>query len=245
MVSLPSLETLELQSVRFFSEETLQRLLSSCPILEDLLVDLRENDTRGKLTVAVPSLQSLSLYIPCDHDIDGYVIETPALKYFKLWDHNTKSHYYLIEHMPYLIDAHLDVRLPDIKSIIGSITSVKRLTICSPAMLEGFVFYQLEHLEVCICKEYSSNQLVRLLESSSTLQGLHLSLMDEHDGPEMVYWNQPTTVPECLLSSLQTLSWSFYKKTTRERYCGLHSETCSSLKDCNNRVISIVGCSKI
>ena len=64
MISLPSLKTLKLQSVRYFSDETLQRLLSNSPILEDLVVDLREHDTTRELSVVVPSLQSLSLYLP-------------------------------------------------------------------------------------------------------------------------------------------------------------------------------------
>ncbi|RID47129.1 hypothetical protein BRARA_I03750 [Brassica rapa] len=218
MVSLPSLKTLKLQKVRYFNEETLQRLLSSCPVLEDLVVDLDEEDTTGKLTVVVPSLQSLSLVIPWSNDISGFVMETPALKYFKLVDDNVKSHYCLIEHMPNLIEAHLDVAFPDIKSLIGSITSVKRLSICSRAMFdEGFVFNQLEHLKVCICKDHSSNQLFRLLKSSSILQELNLFSMEHHEPEAMDDWNEPSTVPECLLSSLQTLSWSTYAGEPQER----------------------------
>lgn len=33
----------------------------------------------------------------------------------------------------------------------------------------------------------------------------------------MVYWNQPSTVPECILLSLQTLNWSDYAGTPEER----------------------------
>ncbi|CAF2047741.1 unnamed protein product [Brassica napus] len=58
MVSLPSLKTLKLQSVRYVNDETLQRLLSNCPILEDLVVRLREyGDTMQKLTVVAPSVR--------------------------------------------------------------------------------------------------------------------------------------------------------------------------------------------
>ena len=137
VVALPSLKTLKIQSVRYFDEETLQRLLSNCPILEDLVVDLRDYDyeSAGQLTVAVPNLQSLSLYIPYCQDLDGFVIETPNLKYFKLMDHSISGHYCLIEKMPCLIEAYLEVNLPDMKSLIGSITSVKRLTICSEVII--------------------------------------------------------------------------------------------------------------
>ncbi|CAN6897967.1 unnamed protein product [Brassica oleracea] len=217
MASLPSLKTMELQSVRYFSDKTLPLLLSKCPLLEDLVVDLREDDTPRYLGVVVPSLQSLSLYIPYNnHIIDGFVLVTPALKYFKLMDYN--EHYCLIENMPNLIEAYLDVDCPDIKDLIGSITSVKRLSICSKDMLdEGFVFNQLEHLEVCLCMEHSSNQLFRLLKASSNLKRLDISLMRGHVSQGMADWNQPTTVPECLLSSMQNLNWSSYTGEPQER----------------------------
>ncbi|CAN6977777.1 hypothetical protein BRARA_I03798 [Brassica rapa] len=210
MVSLPSLKTLKLQRVKYFKGKTLQRLLSNCPVLEDLVLDLPKGESTGKLTVVVPSLQRLSLDIPSAHDIVGYVIKTPDLKYFKLVDDNDKSHYCLIEHMPNLSEAHLDVSLPDIKSLIASITSVKRLAICSAAMFdEGFVFNQLEHLKLCICRDHSSNQLFRLLKSSTILQELNLFSMDDHEPRFMDFWNKPSTVPECMLSTLQNFCWSF------------------------------------
>ncbi|KAG2328914.1 hypothetical protein Bca4012_021470 [Brassica carinata] len=222
MISLPSLKTLKIKRVRYSSEETLQRLLSNCPVLEDLMVDLHDYDdyTTGKLTVAVPSLQSLSLYIPYISLIDGFVIDTPALKYFKLLDHCPYDHYFLIEKMPFLAEAYLDVSLTDLKSIFGSITSVKRLSICSEAVMldEGFVFNQLEHLEVCICTLFSSaDQLIDLLKASSKLKRLDISFMDLHKPSGMVCWNEPTTVPECILSSLQSFSWSKYTGEPEER----------------------------
>ncbi|KAJ4895850.1 RNI-like superfamily protein [Raphanus sativus] len=245
MVSLPSLKTLQLQRVRYFNEETLQMLLSNCPVLEDLVLGLDEEETTQKLTVVVPSLQSLSLSIPRKHDIYGFVIETPALKYFKLLDYIYKSHYCLVENMLNLIEAHLDVRLHDIKSLIGSIASVKRLEICSKTMLdEGFVFNQLEHLEVCLSTLVFPEQLAWLLQASPNLKRLDISLMDGHLSGGMGNWNQPSTVPECLLSSLQSLSWLKYTGKPQERYCGLHFGTCSSLKVCNNQVNYWIGCSK-
>ncbi|CAN6898109.1 unnamed protein product [Brassica oleracea] len=179
--SLVILKTLKLQSVRYLYDESLQRLLSNCPILEDLVVKLRGyGDTMQKLTVVVPSLQSLSLFIPYSHEIAEYVIETPSLKYFKLVDYSDNDHYGLIENMPYLIEAYVDCCCPDIYSLINSITYVKRLTICS-AILDGLVtlvFNQLEHLEVCLCTVLFSNQLVQLLNASSKLKRLDISLMD-------------------------------------------------------------------
>ena len=77
------------------------------------------------------------------------MIETPALKYFKLRDHNLNDHYCLIENMPHLVEAYLDVfNLPDLKSLIGSITSVKRLAICS----EVITLHLSNHFYVINCQ---------------------------------------------------------------------------------------------
>ncbi|ESQ42781.1 hypothetical protein EUTSA_v10015524mg [Eutrema salsugineum] len=218
MVCFHSLKTLQLQGVAYFNEETLQRLLSSCPALEELLVDISEDDKMRKFTIIVPTLQRLSLYIPYFYDIDGFVIKTPSLKYLKLKDHNDKSHYCLIDNMPNLIEAYVDVECPDIKSLIGSITSVKRLTICSEALYgEGFVFRQLEHLKQCRCKEFSSKLLVSLLNDSPKVRELELFEMHDHYYNGMIKWNQPDTVPGCILSSLQILNWSVYTGAPDER----------------------------
>ncbi|WZZ81844.1 hypothetical protein YC2023_102416 [Brassica napus] len=219
MVSLPSLKTLELHEVKYSKDETLQRLLSNCTILEDLVVYLRERDTTTRnLTVVVPSLQRLTLYIPNNYELYEYVIDTPSLKYFELVDYNDYDHYGLIENMPYLIEAYVDSSCPGIYSLIYSVTSVKRLTICSEAILNCLVFNELEHLEVFLCTVLFSNQLVRLLKACSNLKRLDISLMDDHDPhQDMDNWNEPSTVPECLLSSLQSLSWSKYTGEPQER----------------------------
>ncbi|KFK34733.1 hypothetical protein AALP_AA5G185900 [Arabis alpina] len=115
--------------------------------------------------------------------------------------------------MPNLIKAYVDVTLGNIKSLIESITSVKHLTICSKATyVKGVVFNQLEHLELCRCKKDFSNLLVKLLKDSSNLQLLDLFVMKNHYLKNVEFhWNQPSFVPECILSSLRTLKLSDYK----------------------------------
>lgn len=48
MAFLPSLKTLQLHSVRYLNEDSLHRLLSNCPVLEDLLVDLLLSDSMAR-----------------------------------------------------------------------------------------------------------------------------------------------------------------------------------------------------
>ncbi|KAJ0236423.1 hypothetical protein HA466_0257290 [Hirschfeldia incana] len=69
-----------------------------------------------------------------------------------------------------------------IKCLMRSITSVKRLTICSEMCYSGgFVFNQLEHLKLCVCAGDSSNLLARLLEDSPNLRVLDIFEIDHND----------------------------------------------------------------
>ncbi|KAF2535516.1 hypothetical protein F2Q68_00021852 [Brassica cretica] len=207
-VCLPSLRTLQLQQVAYFNEEYLQRLLSNCPALEELKVDIWVDDNTRKFTITVPSLQRLSLFIPFDYGIDGLVIKTPSLKYFKLRVHSSSNHYCLVEHMPNLIEAYLDVEFPNIKSLIESITSVKCLEICSErgwpggverasasirtrvrtagqaigdAHFDGTIFRQLEQLKVCTCETTEwLDLLMRLLKAAPKLRFIVLELSKFH-----------------------------------------------------------------
>ncbi|ESQ47200.1 hypothetical protein EUTSA_v10028332mg [Eutrema salsugineum] len=222
VVCLPCLKTLHLQDVRYSSEDSLQRLLSNCSVLEDLLVKGCEDDNMRKFIVIVPSLKRLKL--DTLYDLEEIVIHTPCLEYLKLDYYSCKSHHYLIENMPKLREASLDVISPVLERLIGSITSVKRLTLCTEDYcLEGmyngddFVFNQLEHLKVCKWDAYALNMLVRFLKYSPKLRVLDFVEMDEHGQSDVIFWNQPSTVPECMLSSLQAFKFSGYLGRPEER----------------------------
>lgn len=119
-----------------------QRLLSICPVLEDLLVDGYEVNGLRKIIVVVPSLLRLVLSIP--DKLYEFVMNTPSLKYLKLEYLNSKSHHCLIEKMPKLREAYIDASFPYMERLVGSITSVKRLALCLlPDSLEviRFLFF--------------------------------------------------------------------------------------------------------
>ncbi|KAF8104788.1 hypothetical protein N665_0167s0004 [Sinapis alba] len=251
---LPSLKTLGLQCLMFEDDESLQELLDICPVLEDLSVQLRGECSMGEITVIVPTLQRLSLSISWCCDLDVCVIDTSSLKYFKLEDWNNSTHDIEIKDMPELREAYvdvgpvllIDVRLATaspfnsefmfatvvfffLKSVIGSITFVKHLTICSEIPKRGgendvygggFVFNQLEHLKLCVCKDNSSDLLGQLLKDSPNLRVLdifHTGIHGFVEDTDMVCWKQPSLVPQCLLSSLQIFNWTGYFGRPQER----------------------------
>ncbi|XP_010451864.1 PREDICTED: FBD-associated F-box protein At5g38590-like [Camelina sativa] len=205
MVCFPSLKTFQLKTVDYVNGKSLQDLLSICPVLDDLSVQIGT----GAFTIIVLTLQSLTLLVDNCSFLDGYEVDTPSLKYLKLEDMNEEEHYSLIKNMPKLREA---VSLNP-KSLIASITSVKRLTICCLEGVygDGFVFNQLEHLNLCVCKEDVSHVLGQLLKDSPNLRVLNISLMHNMFSEYCVAcWNQPSSVPECPLSSLQILTWTPY-----------------------------------
>ncbi|XP_020873182.1 FBD-associated F-box protein At5g38590-like isoform X2 [Arabidopsis lyrata subsp. lyrata] len=217
----PSLKTLELKDLIFV--DGLQKLLSICPVLEDLSVDFYEHDKTKEFSIIVPSLQSLSILIPYDLFLDGYEIDTPSLKFLKLVNLNHRKHYSLIKNMPKLKEAYVRVessKLKILNNAIGPVTSVKRLTICSEGVYgDGFVFKHLEHLNLCVCKRKFPNLLCKFLKDSPKLQVLNISVVKDHRYNRryrMVRWNQPSHVPECLLSSLQIFNWSRYLGSPEE-----------------------------
>ncbi|CAN7125846.1 unnamed protein product [Brassica rapa subsp. narinosa] len=93
MVGLPSLKTLQIQSVKLLDGESFRKIPSVCPVLENLLVKLYGGYVNmGMINVSIPSLLRLSLQIPYDGLLDGLVIDTPSLKYLKLEDYNIFHH---------------------------------------------------------------------------------------------------------------------------------------------------------
>ncbi|CAA7034945.1 unnamed protein product [Microthlaspi erraticum] len=96
MVCLPSLKTLTLKKVFGLKGESLGRLLSICPLLENLLVHFcrgRDYDVInvGNVIVRIGSLQRLTLLMDYYCQLDRLEIDTPSLKYLKLRDPNGRQ----------------------------------------------------------------------------------------------------------------------------------------------------------
>ncbi|KAL1220636.1 putative F-box/LRR-repeat protein [Cardamine amara subsp. amara] len=197
MACLPSLKTLFLRRVTYSNENSLHQLLSSCPVLEDLVLERGDglrNPGIDKWRVIVPSLQRLTIKISRCSNFDEVVINTPSLKYFKVTDYkeeyvseNDDDRYsFKFKDMPQLEEADIDSTYPDIDKFVKSIKFVKRLSLCiivnaeEDLYPEGIVFNHLEHLKLCPCHSNWSKLLVRLLKDSPNLRELEVSLNDDH-----------------------------------------------------------------
>ncbi|XVF03934.1 hypothetical protein REPUB_Repub05bG0036200 [Reevesia pubescens] len=100
-ISLPSLKSLHLFGIQFPDDDSIQRLFSSCSVLEELVVD------RCVLNVSSPTLKRLT--IACSEgDYEHYeiLIDAPSLVYFK-W-HCSLPKRFLLKNLNSLAKACID-----------------------------------------------------------------------------------------------------------------------------------------
>lgn len=126
---------MSLVQLKYPSEGFLNKLLSSCPVLEDLAVEQCPDDNVTVLAVKIPSLKTLSLRKSKDVDEDqasGFLIDAPSLESFDVLDHG--GEFCVIENdMPEIVYANVDVNYWQPWNIFGSVSSVKHLELCLPS----------------------------------------------------------------------------------------------------------------
>ncbi|AEE83548.1 FBD, F-box/LRR protein [Arabidopsis thaliana] len=193
MAYLPSLKYLLLKRVTYKDSNSLHQLLSSCPVLKNLVVERDEYNHDETLSITVSSLQRLTLKISRGGSFDELVINTPSLKYFKLTDYlgecetelDDDSYSYVFKDMPKLEEAHIDSTYPDIGKFVRSITSVKRLSLCVKVNAE---------------------------EDSPNLRELEIKLNKDHkasfDDPACLE-NQLNYVVQSSIPSLERFTWTW------------------------------------
>ncbi|CAN8269444.1 unnamed protein product [Cochlearia groenlandica] len=225
---LQSIKTLSLIHVTFYTDTTtsdklVHKLLSSCPVLETLVVRRWNNVEKVKrFVIQVPSLQSLYIMErPYDRkhnredDIE-YVIDAPCLKTLKIFD--KFSWFCSLVKMPKMVKAEIKIREEDSKKFMGCLTTAKHLSLCltsnKPILMEKPCenLSQLEYLE--LCTGCSLDWLCHLLKHSPKLRVLRLN--NRNCGMYLNFepkWEEPCCVPECLVSSIETVEWIGYNGT--------------------------------
>ncbi|AED96764.1 unnamed protein product [Arabidopsis thaliana] len=222
-----SVKNLSLLDVKFSSDKTVERLLSCFPILETLVVHRWGADNVKTFAICVPSLQSLNIRYTVggyhnpktDH---GFVINAPSLKHLDIVDHF--SGFCSLVNMPEQLDAEIHLRHIDSEKLLESLTSSKKLSLClkpQTGSYPGGDFDQLVCLELCVM--CSLDWLNLILRRSPKLRSLKLYQSRERNWScrnskhVRTKWEQPNSVPECLLVSLETVKWILYKGTQEEK----------------------------
>ncbi|KAG7560359.1 Leucine-rich repeat 2 [Arabidopsis thaliana x Arabidopsis arenosa] len=227
-VCFPSLKSLHLVCVEYKTKKSHRRLLSGCPVLEELVLGISYNNSNHvhmrSFYVEIPTLQRLSILDASGQLYDDFtfVVNAPSLKYFNFVDFY--GDLCLRNNMPEVVEANVQVIYEDPKKLLGPLKSVKRLSLClSASTLHNHMeFYQLVHLELCGDALMWWDILTWMLESSPKLQVLKLYKCEceEHgysEDPIEDHWEEPSSVPECLLFHLNIFEWRYYNAGDEEK----------------------------
>ncbi|CAK9138053.1 unnamed protein product [Ilex paraguariensis] len=91
---LPNLKTLHLYSVEFSNDESIKRLFSGCPLLEDLVLLECELKNINVLNISASALKSLIISYPVMNSISKFLkykikmeLNTPSLQYLEYIDY--------------------------------------------------------------------------------------------------------------------------------------------------------------
>ncbi|KAL0794572.1 hypothetical protein Bca101_065949 [Brassica carinata] len=223
-VCLKALRTLRLYGVSYKDDESVVNLLSGCSSLENLQVVLYPFSYSDVKTfnIDVPSLQSLTL--TSDHEdfesFTAYVINAPSLKHLQIYGLMQDESSCLIENMPALVEAHINVCGVIYENIHGFLTSLKRLSLNIESPLDltkfptGRIFNQLLYFKILAFKPEWWNLFTLMLDSSPNLQVLKLINKYSRERDQLLAckrWSPPNYVQECLVNRLETLVWNNYE----------------------------------
>ncbi|CAH8311112.1 unnamed protein product [Eruca vesicaria subsp. sativa] len=223
---LPSLKDLELDSVVYKDEDSLARLLSSCPVLKHLVVERRHQDNVKNFNIKAPLLVFLSYHnvelVAHDQGTEGcLVIDSPALKKIFITDYSRDS--YSIENQPRLDKANINFRwYPDYR-FRTSLSSVMCLElVLSFATLPWFSTIGYSHLIECkIVLVHDLDWLEPLMNLLQYSPNLKILLIDKRFlqvAEELpLSWNQPSSVPGCLSTHLEIFEWDEYDGRKEEK----------------------------
>ncbi|KAF8102675.1 hypothetical protein N665_0197s0037 [Sinapis alba] len=220
-----SIKSLHLSSVQFWGDEDIAKLFKRCAALEDLVITRTRDDNVRLFNINVPTLKSLSITNSrekraYDMENHGFWITAPALETLNIKD--TVSNFLMLEFMPEVTKANIQVTCDQSEKFIGSLTSVQHLSLCSRTSetpyRSGSVFPYLEHVELCTCSAGWANLLASILTDAPRLHSLTLkSNHSTHYNDPMNFWNEPAVVPECLLMHLEIFEWRQYEDTVQQR----------------------------
>ncbi|KAK7816047.1 F-box/FBD/LRR-repeat protein At5g56420 isoform X1 [Quercus suber] len=215
LICLPRLKFLYLNSVIYGDDASMQKLFSSCPVLEDLVIKRHDWDGVRIMNISVPSLKRLSIFSSSLRRIGNYeykvVINTPNLEYLETDDYMYED--YSVNSSPSLVEACIQGTC--VFGLLDGISQVKLLALSGDAMqsLHNIVpilptFHNLTHLKLGIDDNVGWELLPNILQSSPNLKVLNFKeglVKPFNKGTFQFSWNPPRCVPNCLLLHLKTI----------------------------------------
>ncbi|GAV68619.1 F-box domain-containing protein/LRR_2 domain-containing protein/FBD domain-containing protein [Cephalotus follicularis] len=229
-VCLPSLKHLHLDNVTFADDNSIARLISSCPVLEDLTLYC-DWDNICKLSISSCSLKRFTMRTCHFYAVfDEILVNAPSLVYLDYADYLPVS--CSLTNLDSLVEARIRFEnlrdnnacitqffkgISHVQTLKLSLLAMKAIQMC-PCPLP--VLGKLTHLEIDVDKQ---TVLPYLLERCSNLEYLVFNGVGPVRG--LVYsgdWNPPDVVPSCLLFHLKEIKIDFSwweKELEFVKYC--------------------------
>ncbi|KAJ0255972.1 F-box domain-containing protein [Hirschfeldia incana] len=221
-VCLKSLKTLELDCVRFEDEASVSKLISGCPILEELVVcrACATDDDLEMVTftvnVTVPSLLRLKIH-GSDYWEEGYttiyVMNTPSLKYLDIAGYEDFEVTFVQIPLE-LVEANTrGLGLGIGQQLLHSLSSVTRLALSSyrdRGRFDNTVFHRLVDLELSMLDSGWWDLLTRMINHSPALRILRLVGSVKCF---IISFDVLPRTPKNAPLYLETLSWKCYRST--------------------------------
>ncbi|KAH9623180.1 hypothetical protein KSS87_019292 [Heliosperma pusillum] len=228
-VCLPCLEILHLKKFRILNANVISRILSGCPLLQELVLTPLNWYEPDQLSISAPSLTKLILgkgCLPCQPRALVAVV-APLLQFFHYED--TLAESYFIKTSNYLVEAHLHIYIvfADVEDLarvshsarvlVQGVSTVKRLFLsadCIQALTlvqdELPILRNLTKLKIG-CSKNPHFTLLRLLGSAPNLEELIFSEglfpvgFTDKDTAQQDYWGRDQVVPSCLKTRLKVV----------------------------------------
>lgn len=218
-VCLPSLEVLHLHSIKFLDDTSTQKLISSCPVLEELEIHgcSWQKELRG-FHVSARALQRLSIQNSFNRyrDFQLMVIDAPNLLYLRYFDAVPVT--VSVLSLKSLVKA--DISLPYgppfydgiTRNLMKAIASVKHLNLSMSFLKEESNYIGLPMFPNLISLELGGEagwkMLPHLLEHSCHVERLVLKFgisCEDFEGRELCHGFWLQKVPSCLSFHLKTI----------------------------------------
>ncbi|XP_021732057.1 F-box protein At4g22280-like [Chenopodium quinoa] len=205
---LPHLKTLQLHSVTFSEACSLNRLISGCPVLEDLVLAGSWQYVET-INISCPWLTSLTMdfsdiFMSCYHRT-SVVLDLPNLLHFNYVDYLAEK--YCIKNIKSLKDARIDILL-DIENADWLTFSDSVLGLMNGVSSARHLY--LSELGWSRCINWR-DVLPDILHSSPMLEHLVfpeilLNRVLDDDYEDKKFWSRLRKSPYCLSSSLKTIT---------------------------------------
>ncbi|XP_039029199.1 F-box protein At4g09920-like [Hibiscus syriacus] len=215
-VHFPNLETLQLNSVEFFNDNSVINLFSSCSSLEDVVISRCNMKNISSFNISHHFLKKLTILDLCNSSKYWLMIDTPNLAYFRY--NNCIIAGYSLENLTSIVCADIQFQIKDDDDLLVDITDFSKV-FCIVGSLT-LSLYSLQLLLRCeslpvfstmiklkICSGYhrwlKDGGLETLLSRSPELEKLSF--------PREALRSLPEEVPSCLLFKLKAIEISFFE----------------------------------